>query len=193
MYALLIDTHNDLAVVCLYKDSQVLTIKKLASNQSHSNNLMVMISEVLEFNNLNPKDLNEVFVVAGPGSFTGSRIGVTVAKTFAYALNIPIKVISSLEQKAISSNSKDLKVCIESDKNGCFIGLFQGITLQNEMFYLSKKDFDEYIKTNEYAENIVDDIELNYDQIYKFISALPSLNPHEVKPLYVKVIEVLND
>lgn len=193
MYSLFIDTHSDLIVIILYKDGIVLTTKKISSNQSHSNNLIPIISEALSENSLKPENINEVIVINGPGSFTGSRIGVTVAKTFAYALKLPIKTISSLEQKAFSSESKDLNVVVESDKNGYFIGLFKDFKLQGEMFYLSNKEFDEYIKVNNYEENIVDNINIDYQKLFDFIKNLPILNYHEVKPLYVKQIEALND
>lgn len=192
MYSLFIDTHNDLMVVGLYNNTKVLSIEKFKSNQSHSNNLVLMIDKVCNQNNIKINDLKEIIVVSGPGSFTGIRIGVTVAKTLAYALNISIKTISSLELKAVSSISKKLKVCVEGDKNGYFVGLFNGNRLQNDMFYLSTKGFEDYLKSNNYIKNVVDEITLDYQAIYDYVKTLPSLNCHEVKPLYVKIIEVQN-
>jgi len=192
MYSLFIDTHNDSMVVGLYYNAEVLSMEKSKSSQSHSNNLIPMIEKLCNQNHIKPTSLKEIVVVNGPGSFTGIRIGVTVAKTLAYALNIPIKTISSLELKALSSSSKGLKVCVEGDKNGCFIGLFNDNKLQNDMFYLSTKDFKEYLKVNNYTENVIDGIDLDYKKIYDYIKALPNLNCHEIKPLYVKIIEVQN-
>lgn len=192
MYSLFIDTHNDLMVIGLFYNAKVLSILKSKSSQSHSNNLIPMIEKLCHQNHIESTNLNEIIVVNGPGSFTGVRIGVTVAKTFAYALNIPIKTISSLELKAISSDKETLKVCIEGDKNGYFIGLFDNNKLQNEMFYLGAKEFKEYLEINNYEANIIDEIELDYQKIYDYITTLPSLNAHEVKPLYVKNIEVQN-
>ena len=45
-------------------------------------------------------------MVNGPGSFTGIRIGITIAKVYAWSLNIPITTISSLEAMAISSENE---------------------------------------------------------------------------------------
>ena len=49
---------------------------------------------------MKPADLDKIVVAKGPGSYTGVRIGVTIAKTFAWTLNIPLVGISSLEALA---------------------------------------------------------------------------------------------
>ena len=56
----------------------------------HSVVTMPSIRTILNNNNIDVKELNEIIVCNGPGSFTGSRIAVTIAKTMAYSLNIPI-------------------------------------------------------------------------------------------------------
>ncbi len=193
MYSLFIDTHSDLIIVILYKNGCILDSKKLSSHQSHSNNLVPMIKEILEDNNLKSENINEVIVINGPGSFTGSRIGVTVAKTFAYALNLPIKVLSSLEQKVFSSENEEERLVVENDKNGYFVGIFKDYKLQGEMFYLNNKEFSEYVKNNHCQNKIIDDADIDYQKIFSFIESLPILNYHEVKPLYIKQIEALND
>ena len=192
MYSLFIDTHSDLMVIALYKNGTLINIKKIESNQSHSNNLIPTIKDILDGYKIKSNDIKEIMVNNGPGSFTGVRIGVTVAKTFAYALNLPIKTVSSLQIKAISSSKED-KLVVESDKNGYFVGLFKNNELQNKMFYLNNLEFKEYIKNKNYEGIIIDKIEIDYEKLYKFIETIESLNYHEVKPLYVKQIEVLND
>ena len=52
--------------------------------------------------NIELKNLSLLLVVNGPGSFTGIRIGMTIAKIIAYSLNIPIKLIDSLLIKALN-------------------------------------------------------------------------------------------
>ena len=60
------------------------------------------ISEMLDNSNLKPNDIDKIIVVNGPGSFTGSRVGVTIAKTYAYSLKKDITTITSLEAMAAS-------------------------------------------------------------------------------------------
>ena len=64
------------------------------------------IKQMLDSNDLTPNDIDKILVVNGPGSFTGIRIGVTIAKTLAYSLNKPISTLSSLEVMAISSKKE---------------------------------------------------------------------------------------
>ena len=72
---------------------------------------------------LDGKNPEKIYVVNGPGSFTGVRLGVTIAKTFAYTLEIPIKTISSLELKAVSLVEKN-KIVGVKENNGYYIGIF---------------------------------------------------------------------
>lgn len=55
-----------------------------------SQKLLSFISETLKANNASTHDLSEIEVVTGPGSFTGIRVGVSVASALGFALNIPV-------------------------------------------------------------------------------------------------------
>ena len=52
--------------------------------------LLPMIDRILKLNKISPKDLSEIRVNSGPGSFTGVRVGVTVANLLGWYLNIPV-------------------------------------------------------------------------------------------------------
>ena len=60
------------------------------SENRKSQRLLLFIEEVLEGKNLELKDITEIEVYTGPGSFTGLRVGVSVAQALAWALNIPV-------------------------------------------------------------------------------------------------------
>lgn len=80
----------------------------------HSETLFDTIEEMLQTHNVNLCDINCVGVVTGPGSFTGIRIGLSVAKTFAYVHNMPIVAVNSLEVLAYNIFDKTIdvkKVC----------------------------------------------------------------------------------
>ena len=102
MNSLFIDTHDKDIIITLFKNGKVLEASLKSSERHHSDFTMSMIESVLKNNNLTVHELDEILVVNGPGSFTGVRIGVTIAKTLAYTLNIPIKTITSLECLAVS-------------------------------------------------------------------------------------------
>jgi tRNA threonylcarbamoyladenosine biosynthesis protein TsaB len=87
---LTIKTDKPEAELRLY-DSDTLTDEySWVAGRELSNQIMIKVNELLAKNNLNLKDLGAVIVFRGPGSFTGLRIGVTVANTIGYSLNIPV-------------------------------------------------------------------------------------------------------
>lgn len=189
MYSLFIDTHNNKVLIILYKDGKVLLKNEVVSNNKHSEVAMPVIEEIFKDSNLDVKDLNNVIVVNGPGSFTGVRIAVTIGKTIAYCLNIPIRVVDSLSILAINVDG-DKKVVSLEDRNGAYVGEFNK---NNERIcdfrYLNNSLYNEYKLNNK----VISDVLVDYEKIYPFIMKTNVLNPHEVKPLYVKGISALND
>ena len=113
---LFIDTHAELITIAL-KHNDDLFIKTKESEFSHSIYTMPMIESIFKENNLDVKDLKKIIVVNGPGSFTGIRIGLSIAKTMAYALNIDINTISSLTAYLISNPGKIRKSVIKLFKD----------------------------------------------------------------------------
>ena len=184
MYTLFIDTHDKNVVIILYKNNNILDLNIENSNYGHSQITLPRIKQMLDKYNLKPQDLNTIAVVIGPGSFTGIRIGVTIAKTLAYTLNIPIKIIDSLKLKAISyKTNEDFLISME-DKNGAYIGKFNKDYEQLEEYkYLSKKDYES-------IKNQVTNVEPNYQELISYINKSESINPHKVNPIYIKRIGV---
>ena len=91
MNRLIIDTSTENLYVALCgKESREI----LEKGKNHAQVLMKKIDEVL--NGLKMEDLDEIIVGIGPGSYTGVRVGVVVAKMFSWIKNIPLKKISSL-------------------------------------------------------------------------------------------------
>ena len=70
---------------------------KSAEFSKHSETLFPLIEELMVKNELEVKDLDAVGVVIGPGSFTGIRIGLSVAKVFGYIKDMPIVAVNALE------------------------------------------------------------------------------------------------
>ena len=181
MYTLFIDTTLYDVIICLYKKNKLVCKEVVSSQKYNSQFIMPTVKKVLD--DTLP---DAIIVVNGPGSFTGVRLGVTIAKTLAYTLNIPIKTITSLEQMAVSTDLKE-KVVGLSDNNGYYIGVFdEENKLVGEYKYLSNNDFEEFNK--EYP--VVTSPEINYEAIYDFLEKKDPINPHLVNPLYVKKLGV---
>ena len=96
MYQLLLDSANKLLVVALAKDGNVVDKTIYEAWQRQSEMMVPEIDNIMERNGVLKEDLNAVVVGIGPGSYTGIRIGLTIAKTITYMLKIPMYVVSSL-------------------------------------------------------------------------------------------------
>lgn len=192
MYTLFISTFDKLITIGLLKNGIVLEVSEKESEKNHSIYVMPMIDEILKINQINTSYLNEIIVVNGPGSFTGVRLGVTIAKTLAYTLNIPIKTITSLEAYAVSIETNDNKLITISDLKGKYIGYFdKDNILLEEYKYLKNIEYNEFIKDKEEYLQVLTKFDLN--KIYKYLKDKKSINPHLVNPIYIKGIDALND
>lgn len=97
-----IETATTLCSVAVSDGEEILAIKEIDEGYTHAENLHVFIETVLKEAGISPRQLNAVAVGKGPGSYTGLRIGVSAAKGLAYALNIPLIAVNTLETMAYS-------------------------------------------------------------------------------------------
>ena len=189
MYSLFIDTHGKNVLIILFKDGKVLEKIDIATMNKHSVVTMPSIRQILENNNCEVTDLNEILVCNGPGSFTGSRIAVTIAKTMAYALDVPIKQIDALTIMAVNV-ANDNKVVALKDRNGAYVGKYDSNNmLLDDLVYISNSEYNDLCNTT----NVVEEVDINYETVYSYLSKLESINVHEIKPIYVKGISALDD
>ncbi|PPA68452.1 tRNA (adenosine(37)-N6)-threonylcarbamoyltransferase complex dimerization subunit type 1 TsaB [Jeotgalibacillus proteolyticus] len=96
MNVLVIDTSNYPLSIAVMNDKMVIAETMINSKKNHSLQAMPAIESTLASVDLSPKDLDRIVVAQGPGSYTGVRIGVTIAKTLAWTLKIPLVGVSSL-------------------------------------------------------------------------------------------------
>ncbi len=105
-YILHIESTSTVCSVAISKHADLVAIKELNNGYTHAENLHVFINDILKENNLNPSDLNAVSISAGPGSYTGLRIGFSAAKGLAYALQIPLISIDTLKALSVAAIKK---------------------------------------------------------------------------------------
>jgi tRNA threonylcarbamoyladenosine biosynthesis protein TsaB len=108
---LAIDTSTNFAGICLSDNGAVITELTWNSGQNHTTELVPNINNILSRKKIGIESINAVFVAIGPGSFNGLRVGLSTAKGFAFALNIPIIGISSLEVEAFPFAFTGLPLC----------------------------------------------------------------------------------
>lgn len=204
MICLFFDTSSDLLKVSLIKDDKIIFDKELHTKNDHSSYLVPTIDEAFKSNNIDFKELDEIIVGNGPGSFTGTRISIAVAKTYAFSFNIPVYMISSLEELIYDNDGYDFYVpIIEEKKDNLYFSIFDkdkkrvmdDTYSSTEYMYkkleelegkillisLSNKEYEKYdtVKSSINVLNIMKNIEVNNEKV----------NPHLLKPNYIKKIE----
>jgi tRNA threonylcarbamoyladenosine biosynthesis protein TsaB len=103
-FILNIETATTVCSVSVSNTDQVITFEEVNGGYTHAENLHVFIKEVMQQAGLQFNQLKAVSVSKGPGSYTGLRIGVSAAKALAYALNIPLISIDTLQLMAKSAS-----------------------------------------------------------------------------------------
>lgn len=92
-----LETATNLCSVALCNSKGVISLRESSEPKSHAAFLTVFIDEILKENHIKASDLKAIAVSKGPGSYTGLRIGVSVAKGITYAANIPLIGIETLK------------------------------------------------------------------------------------------------
>ena len=205
MISLFIDTSISFPTISLIRDNEVLYEFHEEIKCDMSSKILPIIDEGLRKTNLTLSSINSIFVVTGPGSFTGVRIGVTIAKTIAWALNKKIIPISSLEFMATTNTNKDYVIpMIDARRGNVFAGIYT-----NSLDCVMN---DTLISIDELLKDKTENYQLvSYDNILNSNKPLPNVikiinkyfndsgvNPHELKPNYLKLTEaeekrLLND
>jgi tRNA threonylcarbamoyladenosine biosynthesis protein TsaB len=103
---LALDSATSAMSVALVNNEKLLTQMNSVVERNHSVYMMPVIQEVLNSQGLGVRNLKGIAVGRGPGSYTGVRIGITVAKTMAWALKLPVVSVSSLEAMAAGALSE---------------------------------------------------------------------------------------
>ncbi len=186
MKTLFMDTHGEL-ITLIIKDGNTIYKEEGTSNRSHSEVAMPTLKRLLDKARVDLEEIDEIIVVIGPGSFTGVRIGVTIAKTLAFDMKKKIKTISSLEMYGVSSKEGFDVVSVE-DSKGVYSSLKKEGVYEDAK-YQRRGEFEEYIKMHEYK--ILREKKIDIEAIEKYLEDRDYVNPHLVNPIYIKEIEAL--
>ena len=111
MRILALDTSGQTASVALWEDGLIRGEMTLNTKMNHSRTIMPMVEDVLRFTEAEAKTLDYIACAAGPGSFTGLRIGAATAKGLAHGLNIPVLPVPTLDALAYNVCEVDGIIC----------------------------------------------------------------------------------
>ena len=202
MITLFIDTSSSDVSIAILKSNQILSSVNKTIPNEHSKYVVSFIDKLLKELSLTPDDIKRIMVVTGPGSFTGVRIGITIAKVYAYLKNIDVIGVSSLKMLSLSKKHEYCLSLIDARNNNYYMGLYDKDN--NEVLpeqFIKKENLLPIIK--EYNPTIVsntniniDDIkiqkqELNIEKIVFFYQNNEPTNPHLLVPNYLKLPQAL--
>lgn len=127
MNILAMDTSNQVLGIALLKDDQLIGEITTNIKKNHSVRLMPAIDQLMREVTMTPQDLDKIVVAKGPGSYTGVRIGLTTAKSMAWALDIPVVGVSSLEALAWQGRFYNAYICpfFDARRGLVYTGLYQ--------------------------------------------------------------------
>ena len=199
MRYLYIDTSSSYLYTAIVENGKLLSEIKEEFGQSLSEVALPKIASMFEKTNLEAKDINKIIVVDGPGSFTGIRIGITIAKVYAWSLNIPITTITSLEAMALSSDEENVHVPMINARRGyVYTAIYdkdynellkpQHMKLEDLLKELEKINEYEFISNDKFEgiENIKE-YNPNLEKVVNYFKDKEKVNPHAVNPEYLKL------
>ncbi len=126
-YNLAIETSSPAGSVSLGAGDELLESGVLPAQQRHAIALMPAVDAMVARHGFQPRDCEAVFVSVGPGSFTGLRIGVTIAKTLARVSGAAIAAVPTLDVIAenVTADHERVAVCLNAKRGQCFTGVYQ--------------------------------------------------------------------
>lgn len=127
-----IETANTPLSIAVVRDGQVIAEIVQNIKLTHSAGAMPAIEDVLARVNIKPSELDAIAVSEGPGSYTGVRIGVTLAKTLAWTLQKPLIGISSLKTLAANAALYEGFICpiFDARRNNVYTAVYKGSKLE---------------------------------------------------------------
>ncbi|MFC4284642.1 tRNA (adenosine(37)-N6)-threonylcarbamoyltransferase complex dimerization subunit type 1 TsaB [Catenibacterium sp. GCM10023432] len=195
MISLVMDTSNSYLAVGLFKDNMCLEAFQEKGSRRQSEKAIPSLKEVLDRHHIALKDVNEMIITSGPGSYTGVRVAMTIAKTLAAVSDVRIKSVSSLA--AYAGMNQALSV-IDARGHKVFVGVYEnGLPLIKEQvmtledFTLLRAEYEDFELVGEVGCLGLDEKECDLcANIYALGQmADPIKNVDLLVPTYIKDVE----
>lgn len=126
-YNLAIETSGRVGSIALGRGDRVLATRELPHKRRHDVGLIPAIDTLCGEHGVAPRDLREVYVSLGPGSFTGLRVGITTAKMLALSLGVRLVGVPTIEVLAANAPADaDVAVCLNVKKGSAYCAVYRG-------------------------------------------------------------------
>ncbi len=193
MISVLLDSSDKFLAVGLARDGKLIASIQYEAWQRQSERLIVELEKILKTNQVSRKDIASVICGIGPGSYTGVRISLTIAKVMAMALNIPLFTVSSLQ---VLKDENFPSICVINARSGrSYMGVYANEKVLVSDQIMKNNELIAYI--NEHPDYVVcgDTNHLNIEgKIVNILQQMVSLMPYlkaeknhlSVTPVYMK-------
>ncbi|RXT05195.1 tRNA (adenosine(37)-N6)-threonylcarbamoyltransferase complex dimerization subunit type 1 TsaB [Ammoniphilus sp. CFH 90114] len=177
-----IDTSNLVLSVAVMEEDKLLGEYTTNLKKNHSIRLMPAISLLMEELDVDPTDLTGIAIAHGPGSYTGTRMGVTTAKSMAWSLGIPLVGISSLEAVAGNAPYFPGRVCpmFDARRGQAYASLFEnGERVMKDQILLVEPWSEQLASEGTPVLFLGDDVALHRQMIVDKMGTLAVFGPAE--------------
>lgn len=192
MITVLLDSSNTNLSVGVAKDNLLLECISYEAWQRQSEYMILELDKLFTKYGISKDDISDVIVAKGPGSYTGVRIAITIAKTIATALDAKLYAVSSLR---VLKDGARPSICLINARSGrSYIGVYENTKTILEDQIMKNEDVLKYIEEHpEYSVcgetkylGIDGVVSNNIQEMLSLKESLDSLNPLSLKPVYMK-------
>ena len=192
MITILLDSSNTNLSVGIARDNLLLEYISYEAWQRQSEYMIPELDKLLSKYNVSRDEIKEVMVAKGPGSYTGVRIAITIAKTIATALDAKLYAVSSLR---VQKSCKNPSICLINARSGrSYIGVYEdkGVLLEDQI--MKNDEVLKYIADHP-TYSVCGDVKYlglevketnNVLEMLSLKEVLDEVNPLSLKPVYMK-------
>ena len=192
MYTILLDSSNTNLSVGIARDNLLLEYISYEAWQRQSEYMIPELNKLLEKYNVQREEIDAVMVAKGPGSYTGVRIAITIAKTIAVALGKKLYAVSSLQAQ---KDGKNPSICLINARSGrSYIGVYEGAKVLLADQIMKNDEVLKYIEEHP-SYTVCGDVKYlalesketnNILEMLSLKEYLEDVNPLSLKPVYMK-------
>ena len=192
MVTVLLDSSNTNLSVGIARDNLLLDYVSYEAWQRQSEFMIVELNKLLEKHNIKKEEITDVIVAKGPGSYTGVRIAITIAKTIAVALDAKLYAVSSLR---VQKDGAVPSICvINARSNRSYVGVYQDQEIIVNDCIMKNDEVLDYINAHPDYTLCGEAAYLgkegkqtnNLQEMLNLKDSLESINPLSLKPVYMK-------
>ncbi|MFA6796032.1 MAG: tRNA (adenosine(37)-N6)-threonylcarbamoyltransferase complex dimerization subunit type 1 TsaB [Bacilli bacterium] len=156
MIKLFIDTSTGLLGLGLKVDGEIKGQVSLNARKNTAEQILPLINKLLDKEGLKFAQIDEIYLTPGPGSYTGERIGLTIAKTFAVLKPaVKIYLITSLKVLSLAAKENVSACLLDARNNAYFAGFYQGGNLLEKEGRIESIELETFMREHPDAKVVI--------------------------------------